>query len=216
LLSIEVDNKRKNILVWVLTWAGLLLAVLYSPIGSPDLYKSGNNFSGNQNVNFASGNIENAPNVNFESNNDYQGLNVPDYNSETSSKLSSGNYSYSAKIDEGSSLSNSYSVSQSPAYGNQKSSSSGNANIGGVFISNNNSRRSDGSSAIAMSNGGITTLSTDLTATSTKQGVSYAANHGGTDPGGDPDPKTRIPVSDGWVFLLALAASYGFLKKKFF
>src|SRR5450759_1973386 len=51
---------QKNILVWVLPLAGLLLVVLYSPIGSPDLYKQRKYFIENQGVNF-NGGIKNAP-----------------------------------------------------------------------------------------------------------------------------------------------------------
>ncbi len=33
------------------------------------------------------------------------------------------------------------------------------------------------------------------------------------DPGGDPDPKSRIPVGEGWWFVLMLAVIYGFYRK---
>jgi len=46
-------NKNENtLLIWVLTTAGILLAILYSPLGSPDLYYTRNYFSENQSVNF--------------------------------------------------------------------------------------------------------------------------------------------------------------------
>lgn len=218
-----MNKKRKNILVWVFTWAGLLLAILYSPIGSPGLYKSSDNYAANQNIDFAGGSIENAKDLNFETGNDYNELNVPDYNSyESSSKLSSGNYSYAASInDKTSSAGISYSSSESQSFQNLKNGSSvGSAAGGSSFISNNASGVSSASSAVTMNSSGIATLSADLNAISGSKtkaaGDPYAPNQGGQNPGGDPDPKTRIPVPDGWGFLLFLAASYGIIKRKFF
>ena len=48
-----MHKSENTILIWVLTWAGLLLGLLYSPIGSPDLYKHRNYFVENQGVNFS-------------------------------------------------------------------------------------------------------------------------------------------------------------------
>lgn len=47
-----MDKRQKNILIWVLTWAGLLLLVLYSPIGSPDIYTSKQYFAPTHGVSF--------------------------------------------------------------------------------------------------------------------------------------------------------------------
>jgi hypothetical protein len=218
-----VNKKRKNILVWVFTWAGLLLAILYSPIGSPELYKSSDYYVANQNVDFNGGSIENAKNLNFESGNDYNELNIPDYNSEeSSSKLSSGNHHYATTSNDYSSNATSYSSSESQSYQNLKNGSSG-SNMGaggGYFSSSSGSGGSSASSAVAMNSGGITTLSADLTMASASKiknaGDPYKPGEGGQNPGGDPDPKTRIPIPDGWLFLLFLAASYGIIKKKFF
>ena len=175
----------------------------------------------NQNVEFNGGSIENARDLSFESGNDYGELNVPDYNSEeSSSKLSSGDYSYATTSNDYSTSNvTSYSGSESQSYQNLKNGSSG-SNMGGVFISNSGSGGSSASSAVTMNNGGITTLSASLTMSSASKiknpGDPYAPNQGGQNPGGDPDQDTRIPVSDGWGFLLFLAASYGIIKKKFF
>lgn len=217
-------KRKKNILVLIFTWAGLLLAILYSPIGSPELYMPSNYCVANQNVDFNGGSIENAKDLNFESGNDYRELNIPDYNSdESSSKLSSGNYSYAATSNNhSSSNATSYSSSESQSYQNLKNGSSGGNMSGGAFISNSGSGGSSASSAVTMNNGGITTLSANLTMASASKiknpGVQYDPNNkdGAQHPGTDPDLKTAIPVSDGWVFLLLLAASYGIIKKKFF
>src|ERR1035437_9321006 len=47
-----MHKSENTILIWVLSWAGFLLALLYSPIGSPDLYRHRNYFNENQGVNF--------------------------------------------------------------------------------------------------------------------------------------------------------------------
>jgi len=54
-----MEKKEQTLLIWILTITGLILAVLYSPIGSPDAYNQ-QNFQGKQGVNFF-GKIVNAP-----------------------------------------------------------------------------------------------------------------------------------------------------------
>ncbi len=213
-----MNNKKKNILVWMFVWAGLLIAVLYSPIGSPDLYSTKGYFVGNQSVNFKDGAIENAPKGGaFTDEDNNNQINVPDYSSseDNSPKYAVNSYSTAASTSE-STTSGSYNASQSSAYQNASgSSSSGNMGGGGsTFISHNSSKSSDASSTVTMSTGGITTLSTDLTTSnSTKQAVLSHGGHG-TDPGGNPTGPP-VPVGDGWIFLLLLAAGYGAWRKKF-
>jgi len=55
-----MENKERNLLIWILTAAGFILLVLYSPVGSPDAYNPKKYFSENQGVNFF-GKIANAP-----------------------------------------------------------------------------------------------------------------------------------------------------------
>ena len=219
-----MNNKKKNILVWIFTWAALLLVVLYSPIGSPDLYSSSDYYAGIPNANLSGSNIT-SPGFNG-SNGDYNELNVPDYSSAENSSKSSAGYSYTAPAsgNASSGAAASYSTSESQSYLNSKEgSSSGTAGGGGsTFISNNGSRGgNDASSAVSMSSGGITTLSANLTTSTPSQitktpGQGYQTGQGGQNPGGDPDPGTSIPVGDGWVFLLLLAVGYGIIKKRFF
>jgi hypothetical protein len=47
-----MNHSENTLLIWVLTIAGILLAVLYSPLGSPDLYHPRKYFTENQCVNF--------------------------------------------------------------------------------------------------------------------------------------------------------------------
>ena len=210
-----MNNKKKNILVWIFVWTGLLIAVLYSPIGSPDLYSNKGYFAGNQSVDFAGSAIENAPKGDgFSYQDDDNRIDIPDYSSgETSPGYAVSRHSYS-ESESGSSGYATQSSSTSQSINTNKSSD--NLGSGGSsFISNNSSKGGDASSEVAMNNGGITTLSTDLATTnsSTKQAVLSHSGHG-TDPGGNPTGPP-IPVGDGWIFLLVLATGYGVWKKKF-
>ena len=207
-----MQNKQKNILIWIVTWAALLVGVLYSPIGSPDLYTNQNFYVVNRGVTFQGGKIENAPNSSFGNGDDNHELNVPDY---SSSELKTSNYavgnSASAKTPSGGT---SYGI-QSQNFLNKNSSSGGMGDGGATFITSRSSRNNAGISSVTMTNG-ITTLSTNLSTTNTSTKYSTGASiSGGTDPGGDPTGPP-IPVPDGWGFLLLLAASYGIIKKKFF
>lgn len=204
-----VQNKRKNILVLLVTWAALLVAVLYSPIGSPDLYSNQNFFVINRGVDFQGGHIENASNSNFGTDPGTNELNVPDY---SSSELKSSTYAVvnSAPNNAISSGAN-YSV-QSQNNQTKTTGSSGMPDGGNTFISSRTTRsNASTASSVTMTNG-ITTLSTDLATNNTTRQSVGASTSGGTDPGGDPIGPP-IPIPDGWGFLLVLALTYGLLKK---
>ena len=212
-----MNNKKKNILVWIFTWAVLLLVVLYSPIGSPDLYSSSDYYVGVPNANLNGNSIGNGTNFSSESGTDNE-LDIPDYGADESSTKLSASYSYSAPASNNttSGAVASYSTSGSQTYQNSKDGSSGSTGGGGsTFISNNGSSSgSDASSAVSMSNGGITTLSSNVTTNSTLQAAPPSQTTGQHP---DHDPKHHsIPVGDGWVILLLMAASYGIIKKRFF
>ena len=49
-----MTNSENTLLIWVLSIAGFFLAVLYSPLGSPDLYHQRKYFTEDQGVNFNS------------------------------------------------------------------------------------------------------------------------------------------------------------------
>ncbi|ADQ80311.1 hypothetical protein Palpr_2175 [Paludibacter propionicigenes WB4] len=215
-----MNNKKKNILVWIFTWAALLLVVLYSPIGSPDLYSS-SDYAGVPNANFNESSIGNGANFSSESGSDND-LDIPDYSNDESVNKPSSSYNYTSPASNNTSGAvASYSISGSQTYQNSKDGSSvGTGGGGSTFISNNDSRGSDASSAVSMNNGGITTLSSNLTTSAPNKitksaGQGYSTNDGGQNPGGDPTGPP-IPVGDGWVFLLLLAASYGIIKKRIF
>jgi hypothetical protein len=55
-----MNEKERIILVWVLAFGSLLVALLYSPLGSPDMYRKKVYFAEYQGVQFTDG-IKNAP-----------------------------------------------------------------------------------------------------------------------------------------------------------
>lgn len=208
-----MEKRTKNIFIWLFVWAGLLLAVLYSPIGSPDLYTTNNYFIPNSDVAFKGGEIENAPTSGFMFGSDNSTeLDLPDYSSELKSNThySVNNYNTTS---ENSVSSTSYSV-QKQSVPTFKNSSNDVGGGGSVFISNNHSRSSNSSYVTGLS-GGITTLSTNLNTNNlvtNRQFASQATNDSIPDTGGDP-PGDPIPVPDGWGFLIFLAVGYVIIKR---
>ena len=197
-------------MVWILVWAGLLIMVLYSPIGSPDLYTSSNYYVINRTVSAENGTILNTPKRNFESDNYSNDAELPEITSASASKYSAGNYQSPNVGSQGSTY-----YSQTQSYQNNNSSGTGYTGSGGSSIfSGGGSHGNTGSSGITMTNG-ITTLSLTTNMSNTgltkESATTYTTGTGGTDPGGDPtgDP---IPVGDGWVVFIALGVMYSFFK----
>jgi hypothetical protein len=214
LLEIKLNKRQKKILTWIVVWAGLLIVVLYSPVGSPGLYSSQNYYADSQSVSLKGGGIINSPKGTSSSMDDDNGSVLPDISTTPGTNYSSGNYQSANSISRGSS----YSSPQS-AYQNTNQSSTGASGGTGVsIIADEGSRSSNASSGIAMTNGitSITTSDLSSTNTSNKQSspTGTTATAGGTDPGGDPtgDP---IPVGDGWWALLLFGGIYVVLKRKF-
>jgi hypothetical protein len=74
-----VNLGNKKIFVWLITWAGLLVLVLYSPIGSPALYESNKYDVEFRGVDFG-GAIQNAPTIRpTGSKNNNANFNLPSY-----------------------------------------------------------------------------------------------------------------------------------------
>jgi len=195
---------QKNILVWVLPLAGLLLVVLYSPIGSPDLYKQRKYFIENQGVNF-NGGIKNAPKGKNNYQNDEPELSVPDYSSERKNTASS----YPVKNTTASygQTTGYVAIQAKDPFIPNKSSNGSTGNEGASFSVGHKSSRNNS----VFQDNGITSLNTDLKLfadnNTTRQSTQNQLNDGGTDPGGDPTGNP-IPVPDGFGFLLLLAIGY--------
>ena len=224
-----VDKRQKNILFWVLTWAALLLVVLYSPLGSPDLYNPKQFYIGNQGVAFNGGSVAtygakpiSMNNVDIKNNNPRKYSAGGSYGSADNS-LAVSNTNNPAKrmtITNASSTSKNAAANVTmnfPTITNNQSGSSSPLGMGGEFYSNGgkNSKKTNTDQVP-----GLTSLSTNLTMfpsitndNSTTKQTGTTGLAGTTDPGGDPEGDP-IPVGEGWIFLLCLAATYGIFKLK--
>ena len=209
-----LKKRQKNIMVGLIVWAGLLIVVLYSPIGSPGLYSTQNYFVVNQPVIVNNGTILNAPKSKSVSDNNDNDLNIP----EVPSELTSNHIAASYQSGSSSSGGLSYGSMQTPSYQN---SNSGSGNMGGgSFIASGSSKgssASSGSSGIIMTNG-IAALSTtsDLSTANTRQSIittDPVPSTGGTSPGDDPTG-APIPVGEGWELLVLFGGVYLFIKMK--
>jgi hypothetical protein len=210
-----VDKKKQKILIWVLTWAGLLLVVLYSPLGSPELFNQNSYYVVNQVVVSNGGEVVNFPTARRSSGNGggYQAINIPEYATTSQSRM----YSYSVSTGGktmGSSATYSPAVS---SFSNSFNRSSGGGSMSGGgsegFYSNSNNSKNRNNIPQGT---GLLSLSTDLNLLANNTNRQFAGaglNTGATDPGGDPtgDP---IPVGDGWIFLLILATGYAMWRIK--
>jgi len=204
-----VDKKQRNILVWVLIWAGLLVAVLYSPVGSPELYAPGHYYSSNGGVMYNNIEISNVPKIKSNVDNSYSGFTGQSY----SSGMSTGSFSTVSGNTFGS-RQNAGSVSWS---NNSTASQSKPNSIGGSMIGISSMRKSQGSTNNTFAqNTGVVSLTTDVEDSedfsTTKQSVGADLGAGATDPGDDPTGPA-IPTGDGWIFLLVLVSVYSIWKK---
>ena len=213
-----MTKKQNTILVWILVWAGLLIVVLYSPIGSPDFYSAaGNYYVANQPVTVKSGSILNSPKTNSEVASNSDELIIPDVSLTSKPGTSVGSYQPGNGSMSGSGGS-SYGSMQTQSFQNTNAGSVGTSG-GGTFIASGSSRSSAGSSGIIMTNG-IATLSTTSSVNNVnpRQGITNAdpipPSTGGTDPGNDPDLGTQIPVGDGWGLLGLFGMCYVAYKKR--
>lgn len=214
LLEIKLNKRQKKILTWIVVWAGLLIVVLYSPVGSPGLYSSQNDYVDNLSVPLQSGATIHLSKGTSSSEDDDNGSFLPDITTTPATNNSTGNYQSANPSTGGSSYS-----SQQSTYQNTNTSSSGASGGAGVsIIASGSSRSSNGTSGIAMTNGiaSISTTNLSTTNTTTKQSSSSSttATGGGTDPGFDPT-NGPIPVGDGWWALLMFGGIYVVLKRRF-
>ena len=192
---------------WVLTWASLLLLVLYSPFGSPDLYSSKTYFKPQPSVDFKGIDIAKTsqPSKSKINNATYQESSMPDFNLELKKGITSNVVSGTSSGQDG----NFPGVAGLNA--NSKESSNGGNNFSGGFLSNTSTKGKNNSAQTP----GALSLSSDLSLVADNNTTtSQAANTGltgTTDPGGDPtgDP---IPVGDGWIILMVLISVYTLYK----
>jgi hypothetical protein len=206
---IVIRNKKKK-LVWILVWAVLFIAVLYSPIGSPDLYTSKYYYTEYQSVTLNEGTIPNASKIKSSQEYNDDAPELPDISESLHANYAAGNYSSTPVSTSQGSY---YGGGQTLSYQNNNSSGSGSG--GGSFVVSGRSGSSAASSGFSMTSG-ITTLSltSNLNATTPKQMTTASTEDdgGGTDPGGDPTGNP-IPVGDGWGLFVVFGACYAVFKK---
>ncbi len=200
-----MKNKKRNIIIWLMTWAILFLVVAYSPIGRPDLYVGTSYYINNQGVNFKGG-IANAP-KGMAYATEEEDSEIADY-----APVSEYNADYGSNSSEYSPQNtNSGDANYSRESGSNKSSGQN----GFMVLSGNASKGSAQGTATAQSND-ASSLSSDLTLTSSasidRQAAAPNKPNGGRDPGGK-NPKNPIPVGDGMWLLLIMAGGYVFWKK---
>ena len=206
-----MNKRQKNIVTWIVVWAGLLIVVLYSPVGSPGLYSSQNYYAINQSVPVKSGGVMNSLKRTSSSEDAVEGPDIPDISAQHGSNYTTGDYQTANSTSQVSSY-----YIDNKSIQNTNSASTGGAGVS--IIAGGGSRSSNGTSGITMANDLASITSTDISTTNTgsKQRApsSTQSTSGGTDPGGDPtDPP--IPVGDGWGALLLFGGIYALLKRKF-
>ena len=202
-----MDKRKNKIILWFLTWAGLLLIVIYSPIGSPDLYKHQIYYNQNQGVNF-SGAIENAPRVGNISTNENNDISIPTY---TAPRKNYSTYSVDAPKKNNSSAASTVGSASGKTVSKQNNTTGNGGSFGGSSFSSSRKKADNNVSQQI----GVNTFSTDLSLngdSTTRQSVDYTPGSGATDPGEDPEGPP-IPVGDGYWFLMLLAVGYLVWKK---
>jgi hypothetical protein len=209
-----VDKKRKSILVWILTWAGLLVAVLYSPVGSPDLYVSTRYSIPYRGGMYGVAKISDVPTLKTNVTNVTGSVGNQTYSagSRNQNSYSASGGNLDAKLNSGSFSGFTYSSNIQRARDKASSIGGSWAGIGSM------ASRSSGNNAVAQ-NTGVISMSTDMSMfennSMNKQSVDDPLpplQNGGTDPGDDPTG-SPIPVGDGWILLLVFVSVYSIWKK---
>jgi len=199
-----MKNQKRNTIIWLMTWAVLFLVVAYSPIGRPDLYVGTSYYISNQGVNFKEG-IANAPKGTAYATEEGES-DMPDYAPTTDNNVdNSGNASeYSPQNTAGGAAN----------YSRASGSNQGTGQSGSIILAGNSSKSAQGA---ATQSNDVSSLSSDLTLTSSastdRQAVKPPKIDGGKDPGRHhPNP---VPVGDGVWVLLLMAGGYIIYKKKY-
>jgi len=207
-----LKKRQKKILTWIVVWAGLLIIVLYSPVGSPGLYSSQNYYTDNQSVPLIRSGFNHSHKVTSSSEDVDNGSAFPENSSTPVTNYTTGNYQSANSLSRGTS----YSTNQSSDQNTNKSTTSATGGAGISMIARRGSGSNNGNSAIAMTNGIASISTTDLSSTNTitKQSSQQSTQStGATDPGGDPT-NAPIPVGNSWEALMLFGGIYVLLKMK--
>jgi len=187
-----------------MTWAVLFLVVAYSPIGRPDLYVGNSYYISNQGVSFKGG-IANAPKgTSYATEEDES--EIPDYTPATDYTSDNGGNASEYSPQNASNGAANYSRTNGTKQGSSQN--------GSIILAGNSSKGS--AQGTATQSNDVSSLSSDLTLTSSastdRQAAAPNKPSGGRDPGGK-NPKNPIPVGDGGFILLLMASGYIIYKK---
>jgi len=202
-------EKKEKIIAIIFTWASLFMVVLYSPIVSPDLYSTDNDFVINQSVEFQNGKIKNAPRSSHDYANNSQSSPFETNESEKS-------YFHNIVIRSGLNDTKQEATDGSMSYpiGNYQNRGTKSA-IDEVDIRNSATWMSSKISVLAENNGPVSIAGTQTLFGDVKndrQKIDYNPNSGASDPGDEPIGNP-IPVGDGWLYMLFLALGYAIWKR---
>jgi len=200
-----VQKKKDKILFWTLSWAALLVAVLYSPMGSPELYYSTEYYY--QNGLYSTGANENIPPlVNSSSNKLLQSFSSQTYESEINKSIYTISNSQTSKFFFSNSIFN-----QTDNFKSKGNRSGVDGFLGNTTILDGSRKDvlADNNSVFSMTP--TTTLFEGYL--NNRQSIGYSSNTGASDPGEDPIG-SPIPVGDNCIFLLFLALGYVLWKEK--
>jgi hypothetical protein len=231
-----MHKSENTILIWVLTWAGILLALLYSPLGSPDLYRHRIYFSEDQGVNFNRSGIskastsisfikaiKNAPGNTFGNQTDDSGLNIPTdnktqrnkYNNTASGSTKQVIQNIAAVTIHNNHFSSNMRTGEFNGSRNNSTSGGGSTSVAGLsntFGSHKSSQTNSGSQ-----NGGINTANLDLSVFGDSTANQINKNIEKADASIDTPLDQPVPIPDGWSFLMLsglIYCGYIFLKKR--
>jgi len=199
-----MGNKKRNIIIWALTWAVLFLVVAYSPIGRPDLYVGTSYYTFNQGVNFKSG-IANAPSGKALATNDNADAEISTY-----APIDDSNGAYSGNASKFSSQN----VATSPTESKNSSANQSGNNSNSLAMGFASSRQQAQGTATTQDNNAssLTTNYSNASLTGERR-QTKAVTNGGVDWGGDPTGET-IPVGDGVWLLLLMVGVYAIWKQQ--
>lgn len=173
--------REPKILIWVLSWATLLLIIIYSPIGSPDLYIHRKYVIRYQNVNFNEG-IKNASGVRNVQMNEQSDISLATYTPENK------NYSYKS-LGKAAGVANqsSYIVATSTNSRNDQNITNSGGAESYLHISSSGRTPRNNLTSQTVSNSSLSSdFAMDDKSTTARQLASTSVMEGGTDPGDDP------------------------------
>lgn len=212
-----MDRRLRKIYVWsFMIVAGIVLALLYTPMGGRLYYSSNGSavkttYPG---VNFQEKIVNpRGSSVPYSSGSTQSDLNIGQNNTLPSSGFSLSGSDISQNISRNYSSGGAKLPESSRAFTTTNSENQGSGVVGLIASRTRNSGISESGDA---SNYGSLTENIDLTSNNTQPEKVGGSSGSITDPGGDPDENTMIPVGGNEFYLALMALVYLLIKMKFF